>query len=50
MKPALTFIALPLVVASLLIGCSSSKPKPVNFSMVADDDPEMKAAIAKART
>src|SRR6476469_866019 len=32
-----------------VIGCSSSKNKPANFSEVADDDPEMVAAIAKAR-
>jgi uncharacterized protein YegJ (DUF2314 family) len=30
-------------------GCGSSKSKPENFSAVADDDPEMLAAIARAR-
>jgi uncharacterized protein YegJ (DUF2314 family) len=38
-----------MLMGSTSIGCSKSKPKAENFSEVADDDPEMAAAITKAR-
>jgi len=43
-------IRLLLAIAIIpLIGCSSSKEKPGNFAKVSENDPEMLAAIDKAR-
>jgi uncharacterized protein YegJ (DUF2314 family) len=49
MKKRLVCLSLILGAPVFLLGCSSSSNKPANFSTVAEDDPEMAAAITKAR-